>query len=105
MTKDKGQTFEISVSPDSSGTYKVGVELIAWRYDATYVDSSFIELTFDDDLIQSPVSPEFKRNQMLLVVGEIVAVVALLGLGFVGFKFLSKKFSKWKLRENQKNQT
>lgn len=95
MEEDTGRTFTLYVSPQTEGHYKIVVNVTAWRFDTNYVDSEEIEIDIDSDLLMTPQTAEYQRNNILLTVGIIVVCAAGVVGGYFVIKLLQKKFSKW----------
>lgn len=95
MEEDVGQTFMLEVEPQASGKYEIIVDVTAWRYDTNYVGTAKIDLEIDESLHVTPITGDYRRNQILLVVGGIVGGAgAAFGLYFLG-KFGYRKFKEW----------
>lgn len=87
--------FELWVIPDATGSYKVGVEVIAWRYDDNYVDSAEVSVNIDDNLRLSPVSAAYSRNLLFLTIGKIIVVALVVGGMYLAARIILKKYVKW----------
>ncbi|MEA3357579.1 MAG: hypothetical protein U9Q67_04035 [Patescibacteria group bacterium] len=95
MNSDEQQTFTINVKPENSGTYKIVVDVTAWRYDTNYVSSDQLNLEINNDLLLSPVTEEYNKRLVMYNVAKIA--VGLIGLGLLGLsgKHIYKMFRKW----------
>lgn len=95
IKEDESEVLVLEVMPEEPGIYEIVVDVTAWRYDTSYVDSEVIELTFDEDLHLSPQSSEYKRNKMLLIAGAVAVGVGLVIGVFFLIKVFKRKFKEW----------
>ncbi|MDD3662038.1 MAG: hypothetical protein PHG63_03140 [Candidatus Dojkabacteria bacterium] len=95
MEEDVEQVFRIDVSPQSSGSYRIVVDVTAWRFDTNYVSSTDVSFVIDETLHISPAPADYVKNIMIYrIVTVILVVLAAAGL-FFGAKFAIRRFKQW----------
>jgi len=95
MEEDVGRTFVLYVSPQSAGHYKIVINVTAWRFDTNYVDSDEIEIDIDSSLLITPQTAEYKRNNIFLTAGIVLAGGGVIVGGYFLINLLRKRFRKW----------
>jgi hypothetical protein len=85
----RGQTYELKakVKAKRSGTYEISVNLIAWQHDTNYTNSVSDLITFNNDLVATPISPSYTYS--LIAKYLIIAIVT--GLSIWGLVVFGKK--------------
>jgi hypothetical protein len=95
MTEEESETFKLVISPVEPGKYEIIADMTAWRYDSNYVDSAQIEIEIDNNLLLTPRTSEYKRNQIIFTVVKVLGVIVGAFGAFILFKIGKKKFQKW----------
>lgn len=95
MEEGVKRTFRIDVEPIVEGTYKIVVDVTAWRYDTNYVASTDLSFDIDKNLHVDPPPEEYTRNEMMFRVTVVILIILAIIGGIFGLKFAIKRFRQW----------
>jgi hypothetical protein len=85
----RGQTYELKakVKPKKSGTYEISVNLIAWQHDTNYTNSVSDLVTFNNNLVATPVDPSYTYT----LIAKYLIIALITGLSIWGGIVFGKK--------------
>jgi uncharacterized membrane protein (DUF485 family) len=87
--------FKAIITPKTSGTYNIAANVISWQYNTNYTSSGNALITFGEDLLTVPLTPNYSTTliiQWVVIIGSVVLA------GYVGVLYALKskrKFDKW----------
>jgi len=87
MYKDQTYTFKSKVKTDRSGSYEITVNLIAWQHDTNYTNSVSDIITFNQNLLATPIDQSYTYN----LIGKYLIIALVVGLLIWGGVFMGKK--------------
>jgi len=94
---DKDEVYEAKaiVVPKISGSYNIGVNIVAWKYNTNYTSSDSVSIRFGDNYVAEPETEGYRTAVAIRYVVILLISIGLIFLMVYGFKYGIKLLKKW----------